>query len=101
MRQAHDLARRVWPAAYTCAWNPHDFTLPQLFACLIMREMLNLSYRKADRPAYPPDRAQPTPPPRFAHVLQSDPSCLGRTTPNQFTFKIATSPFYKGCLNRA
>ncbi len=48
MRQAHDLARRVWPATYTCAWSRHDFTLPQLFACLVVREVLKLSYRKAE-----------------------------------------------------
>ena len=48
MRQAHDLARRVWPATYSCAWSRHDFTRPQLFACLVVREMLKLSYRKAE-----------------------------------------------------
>lgn len=47
MRQAHDLARRVWPA-YACSFSRHDFTLAQLFACLVVREMLKLSYRKAE-----------------------------------------------------
>jgi hypothetical protein len=48
MRLAHDLAGRVWPATYSCPWSRHDFTLPQLFACLVVREMLKLSYRKAE-----------------------------------------------------
>jgi hypothetical protein len=47
MREAHDLAQRVWPA-YSCLSSRHDFTLPQLFACLVVREMLKLSYRKAE-----------------------------------------------------
>jgi hypothetical protein len=48
MRQAHDLARRVWPD-YSGPFSRHDFTLPQLFACLVVREMLKLSYRKAEK----------------------------------------------------
>jgi hypothetical protein len=47
MREAHDLAQRVWPT-YSSPWSRHDFTLPQLFACLIVREMLKLSYRKTE-----------------------------------------------------
>lgn len=47
MREAHDLARRVWPT-YSSPWSRHDFTLPQLFACLVAREMLKLSYRRTE-----------------------------------------------------
>lgn len=47
MREAHRLASRVWPSyAHPC--SRHDFTLPQLFACLVVREMLCLSYRRAE-----------------------------------------------------
>ena len=48
MREAHALAERVWPAAYSAPTSRHDFTLPQLFACLVVREQLKLSYRKAE-----------------------------------------------------
>jgi hypothetical protein len=48
MRQAWQLASRVWPQ-YSDAASRHDFTLPQLFACLILREMLKLSYRKTEK----------------------------------------------------
>ena len=47
MREAHELASRVWPD-YAHASSRHDFTLPQLFACLVVREMLRLSYRKTE-----------------------------------------------------
>lgn len=47
MREAHGLASRVWPD-YGHAFSRHDFTLPQLFACLVVREMLRLSYRKTE-----------------------------------------------------
>ena len=47
MREAHELARRIWPS-YSCPWSRHDFTLPRLFACLVVREMLKLSYRKTE-----------------------------------------------------
>ncbi|MEM1210758.1 MAG: transposase [Planctomycetota bacterium] len=47
MRVAHDLAARVLPD-YTSRFSRHDFTLPQLFACLVVREQLRLSYRKAE-----------------------------------------------------
>lgn len=45
--EAHRLASRVWPL-YSDPFSRHDFTLPQLFACLVVREMLKLSYRKAE-----------------------------------------------------
>ena len=47
MREAYQLACRVWPD-YAHKFSRHDFTLPQLFACLVIREMLNRSYRKAE-----------------------------------------------------
>jgi hypothetical protein len=45
LRDAHAFALRVWPNLYGSPWSRHDFTLPQLFACLCVREQLNLSYR--------------------------------------------------------
>jgi hypothetical protein len=48
MREAHRLALRIWPA-YSHPCSRHDFTLPQLFACLIVREMMKLSYRKTEQ----------------------------------------------------
>jgi hypothetical protein len=48
MREAHDLAARVWPSTYSHACSRHDFTPPQLFACLVVREQLKLSYRRAE-----------------------------------------------------
>jgi DDE family transposase/transposase-like protein DUF772 len=45
--EAHRLASRVWPA-YSGPFSRHDFTLPRLFACLVIREMLKLSYRRAE-----------------------------------------------------
>ena len=47
LRVAYDLARPVLPER-TSQFSRHDFTLPQLFACLVLREMLRLSYRKAE-----------------------------------------------------
>ena len=47
MREAYELATRVWPE-YSHRFSRHDFTLAQLFACLVVREMLRLSYRKAE-----------------------------------------------------
>ena len=47
MREAHRLASRVW-RSYAHPCSRHDFTLPQLFACLVVREMLSLSYRRAE-----------------------------------------------------
>jgi len=37
----------VWPD-YDSPFSRHDFTRPQLFACLAVRESLRLSYRKAE-----------------------------------------------------
>jgi hypothetical protein len=48
LRDAHEFALMVWPNLYSSAWSRHDFTLPQLFACLVVREQLGLSYRGAE-----------------------------------------------------
>ena len=40
---AHQLASDCLPA-YSCKFSRHDFTLPQLFACLVLREHQRKSY---------------------------------------------------------
>ena len=47
MLVAHHLASQALPA-YTCKFSRHDFTLPQLFACLAVKELLRRSYRAAE-----------------------------------------------------
>jgi hypothetical protein len=47
MRRAYALGRRVWPD-YDSPFSRLDYTRPQLFACLAVRESLRLSYRKAE-----------------------------------------------------
>ena len=47
MRRAYAVGRRVWPD-YAAPFGRHDFTRPQLFACLAVRESLRPSYRKAE-----------------------------------------------------
>ena len=47
MRTAYAVAREALPA-YACKWSRHDFTLPQLFACLAAKELLRRSYRGAE-----------------------------------------------------
>ena len=47
MRVAHDAATHVLPQ-YASPFSRHDFTLPQLFACLVVRQMAKLSYRRAE-----------------------------------------------------
>jgi IS5 family transposase len=44
MRAALALAERALPT-YSNKFSRHDYTLPQLFACLTVREMFNRSYR--------------------------------------------------------
>jgi Transposase DDE domain len=44
MRVAHQLACQTLPA-YTSKFSRKDFTLPQLFACLVLREHQKKSYR--------------------------------------------------------
>src|SRR5450759_2486856 len=41
---AYRVARRVLPH-YSCKFSRHDFTWPQLFACLVLREHQKKSYR--------------------------------------------------------
>ena len=47
MLVAHHLASGVVPA-HTSKFSRHDFTLPQLFACLVVKELLKRSYREAE-----------------------------------------------------
>jgi hypothetical protein len=47
MRRAYALGRRVW-ADHDSRVSRRDFTRPQLFACLVVRESLRLSYRKTE-----------------------------------------------------
>jgi hypothetical protein len=44
--RAFVLGCRLW-SDYASDFSRHDFTRPQLFACLALREVLRLSYRKA------------------------------------------------------
>src|SRR5438045_9637937 len=44
MRAAFHLACQVLPK-YSSKFSRHDFTLPQLFACLVLREHQKKSYR--------------------------------------------------------
>src|SRR5258707_7462854 len=44
MRAAYALAERALPD-YSSKFSRHDFTLPQLFACLVLREHQKKSYR--------------------------------------------------------
>ena len=44
MLAAYHLGSRLLPQ-YSSKFSRHDFTLPQLFACLVLREQLGLSYR--------------------------------------------------------
>jgi hypothetical protein len=47
MRLAHAAASRFL-RAYSSKFSRHDYTLPQLFACLAVREQMRLSYRGAE-----------------------------------------------------
>lgn len=47
MLVARHLASRVLPR-YTSKYSRHDFTLPQLFACLCCKELLGRTYRGAE-----------------------------------------------------
>jgi hypothetical protein len=47
MRAAYRLARDALPA-YSSEFSRHGFTLPQLFACLVVKESLRRSYREAE-----------------------------------------------------
>ena len=48
LNAAYRLALRIFPA-YACEFSRHDFTLPQLFACLVLREFYGLSYRRTEK----------------------------------------------------
>ena len=47
MRVAYHLARQLLPD-HTCKCSRHDFTLAQLFACLVVREFFGLSFRRTE-----------------------------------------------------
>src|SRR5688500_20400490 len=47
MRAAFALARQTLPA-YASKFSRQDFTLPQLFACLVVKEHQRKSYREAE-----------------------------------------------------
>src|SRR4051794_16079208 len=47
MRVAFALAKDVLPK-YWCKSSRHDFTLPQLFACLVVKEQQRKSYREVE-----------------------------------------------------
>jgi hypothetical protein len=47
IRVAYRLARRLLPE-HSCKFSRHDFTLAQLFACLVVREFFGLSYRRTE-----------------------------------------------------
>jgi hypothetical protein len=47
MRVAYHLARGLLPE-HSCKFSRHDFTLAQLFACLVLREFFGLSYRRTE-----------------------------------------------------
>ena len=47
LRVAYHLARRVLPER-DCKFSRQDYTLAQLFACLVVREFFGLSYRRAE-----------------------------------------------------
>jgi IS5 family transposase len=44
---AYHLARKLLPE-HSCKFSRHDFTLAQLFACLVVREFFGLSYRRTE-----------------------------------------------------
>ena len=47
MRLAHELAAAYLPG-FSSKFSRHDFTLAQLFACLVLREHMRLSYRRTE-----------------------------------------------------
>jgi len=47
MRLAHQLALTQLPS-HSCKFSRHDFTLAQLFACLVVRELFGLSFRRTE-----------------------------------------------------
>ena len=66
MQVAYRLACRLLPE-HSCKFSRHDFTLAQLFACLVVREFFGLSFRRveallADSPAWLADIGLVKPP---------------------------------------
>ncbi len=47
LRRAYELGQRLWPD-HASPFSRHDFTRPQLFACLVLREHQRLSYRRTE-----------------------------------------------------
>jgi Transposase DDE domain len=47
MLRAYEVGQRIWPD-YSSRYSRQEFTQPQLFACLAVRESLKLSYRRAE-----------------------------------------------------
>ena len=47
MGLAYHLAQKLLPE-HSCKFSRHDFTLAQLFACLVIREHFGLSFRRAE-----------------------------------------------------
>jgi hypothetical protein len=47
MCASYHLACRLLPE-HSCKFSRHDFTLAQLFACLVVREFFSLSYRRTE-----------------------------------------------------
>jgi hypothetical protein len=47
MKLAHELASACLPG-FSSKFSRHDFTLAQLFACLVVREHMRLSYRRTE-----------------------------------------------------
>ena len=45
--RAYQVAQQVWPE-YSSLYSREDFSQPQLFACLAVRERLGLSYRRVE-----------------------------------------------------
>lgn len=47
MKLAHELGETLLPT-FSSTFSRHDFTLPQLFDCLVLREHMKLSYRRTE-----------------------------------------------------
>ena len=48
LNAAYRLALKIFPD-YSGRFSRHDFTFPQLFACLVLREFYGLSYRRTEK----------------------------------------------------
>src|ERR1700733_13914548 len=45
--RAHQLGSTIWKG-HSHRFSRHDYTCAQLFACLVLREVLKMSYRRAE-----------------------------------------------------